>query len=188
MHASFNFRFSFFRYSFCFSPSPTPEPAFFLPQQIRTLFISIFPSSGTAVLASVQYFHLPCGFLLVERDLGESAGLGFGVSWLEEELWKLYSSSLTWLTTVLVSMPVFCVLESCCQDRMGDGPVVSPSWLLACQCVGTAGPELFSAQVTLWGLCAASCSVWICKVCCSLACCSVNVPLLRNPGVLELGR
>lgn len=36
----------------------------------------------------VQYFHLPCDFLF-ERDLGEGAGLGFGVSWLEEELWKL---------------------------------------------------------------------------------------------------
>lgn len=36
---------------------------------------------------------------------------------------------------------------------MGDGPAVSPSWLLACQSVGTAGPELLSAQVTLRPVC-----------------------------------
>lgn len=41
----------------------------------------------------MQRFHLPCRFLLVEQDLGEGAGLGFGVSRLEEEPWKLSSSS-----------------------------------------------------------------------------------------------
>lgn len=46
-------------------------------------------------MPSVQYFHLPCGFLLVGQDLAEGAGVGFRVSWLEEELWKLYSSCPT---------------------------------------------------------------------------------------------
>lgn len=148
----------------------------------------MFPLSRTAVLASVQHFHVPCGFLLVEQDPGEGAGVGFGVSCLEEELWKLYSSCPTWITALLVSMPAFCELKSCCQDGMGDGPAVSPSWLLACQRVGTAGPELLCAQVTLRGLCAAPFSVSVSTVCCSLACRSIDVLLLRNPGVLELGR
>lgn len=94
----------------------------------------------------MQYFRLPCGFLLVEWDLGEGAGLGFGVSWLEEEALQQLPHVNHNRAGVSASVSA---LGSCCQDRMGDGPAVSPSWLLACQCVQAAGPELLSARVAL---------------------------------------